>query len=823
MNWLDRTLENRIALDLSPASWLWFIVGIVTILLLGLLYRAERRLVTRRVGLVLTAFRIAAAGSLTLAFLEPVAIRSWREEITGRVVVAVDVSGSMETEDNRRDPAEVELLQQAPGLDPRQSGRLETRLETVARILRGPGFQGLRDNQPVELLSFAHRMTTVEVSQFLEALKEDQLERLGIRTEDRDETNWNPVFQSISATSETEPITAVILLSDGRHNAIEPSSITNLVQETNGTLRTIPIYPVLMGSTAPPRDVAIAEIQAPPSAFPGDTIAVSVEVAVSGLEQGTKIPVTLENSNGVTLQELATVESDEGRIFVPFRLPISEEGNQHFTATVDPKESTSDARVENNKRSFDLRVQEDPIRVLLVDLEARWEFQFIRNALRRDSQVDLSEVLLEPPNSNVSTRPTFATSLPPPPEPGSNQSDPISEFNVIILGDVPPEKLSDSLLERLELFVADQGGTLVILTGPRSWPDRWRDHRLMQELLPVSDLELSTIDPSAIDPNRLSLPAGVQLVPTLSASEEMNQWPMLQFATNPSASRLAWSRLAPMPWALVGAAKPGATPLLVVASPEPNAPDADNRATVATQPFGLGNVFWVGTDSTWRWRLRVGDPYHHRFWGQVVRWGTVEEPSGGNDLVRFGPLQAQTVEGEAIALQAQFGPEVTGVTSDLLTAVRVYPEKSADSAEASPLALVRLRPVPGRLRDFEGTVSDLLPGRYRAVLEAPELDDFFDSEELPPVEATFEVTSPENGELIELSARADLLEQLANVTGGVLLRDYEAGRLAELIRPITIDRERSERRTLWDQPFFLLLFFSLLTVEWIIRKRAELP
>ena len=55
------------------------------------------------------------------------------------------------------------------------------------------------------------------------------------------------------------------------------------------------------------------------------------------------------------------------------------------------------------------------------------------------------------------------------------------------------------------------------------------------------------------------------------------------------------------------------------------------------QNYGLGRVLFVGIDSTWRWRYRTGDLYHHTFWGDTIHWAAADKSLGtGNDFVRFG-------------------------------------------------------------------------------------------------------------------------------------------------------------------------------------------
>ena len=48
--------------------------------------------------------------------------------------------------------------------------------------------------------------------------------------------------------------------------------------------------------------------------------------------------------------------------------------------------------------------------------------------------------------------------------------------------------------------------------------------------------------------------------------------------------------------------------------------EAEN-ALLVTRQTGNGKVALLLTDRTWRLREGSGDVYHHRFWGNLVRWG----------------------------------------------------------------------------------------------------------------------------------------------------------------------------------------------------------
>ena len=86
---------------------------------------------------------------------------------------------------------------------------------------------------------------------------------------------------------------------------------------------------------------------------------------------------------------------------------------------------------------------------------------------------------------------------------------------------------------------------------------------------------------------------------------------------------------------------------------DPTAREKRN-ALIARQNYGLGRVLYVGLDSTWRWRKGVGDVYHHRFWGQVVRWAADRPLESGNQFVRFGASQPVYRGGQDVELFVRF-------------------------------------------------------------------------------------------------------------------------------------------------------------------------
>jgi hypothetical protein len=588
----------------------------------------------------------------------------------------------------------------------------------------------------------------------------------------------------------------------------------------------------LIGSTQPPRDAAIATVKAPESVYKGDTATIAATLKLDGYA-GRSIAVTLDRPGASPLRQVVEAPADGSRPVVTFRVPMDEVGMVPLSIAIAPLEG--DARPDNDRRTVSVQVADDKARVLLVDGEARWEFRYLRNALARDQRVALEAAVFDQPQNENMTALTYPTALParPASEAGAgahqDQPDPLGAFDVIIMGDVDPADITPETWARLESYVAERGGTLVLGAGPRHWATQAAG-ATVRKLLPVLDPQPITVPPDAVDPAHLSLPPGTALRPTHAAGSDPGAWPMLQLASDPEASLQVWAGLPRLPWLLAGKPKPGATVLATAGDAADAKADisADAAVVIAAQPYGLGKVLWVGTGDTWRWRHRVGDTYHHRFWGQVVRWASAGQLTAGNALVRFGAVRPRVGEGEAAQLQARISEGVAGVRPDLLMAARVFKaDQHTGRGTGEAVALVPLRAAQGLPRTFEGAAPPLPPGAYAIRLDVPEMAAALQLDGgdpgRPAPEAVLHVTARETSERVELAATRDPLDRLAAATGGRVFADFEADLLPPLLHARTRTVTRTEETRLWDQPASLILFFAILTVEWVGRKRLGLP
>lgn len=876
-------LLSHVSLDLRPPAGPWptsfryvVAIGVVAVALLVLvaLYRRELRHVAPRTARLLFVLRAAAVGVVLLTLLfDPVVTRVTREEAPGRVLVAVDRSDSMRVSDPHRPLAEKLRLLRALRLagdlyDKDELTRVADEAERVGDVPSPPGGRerlaeavkrlddltrlavAVRALGPAgaDLLAELKAKHAVEVEGFdqvAEPLPADVAALAdALRAGGGLPANGTPpepsfsdlklplasASQSAGAVTGGPGLLGVVVLTDGRHNWGEsPLPLAGRLGRQG-----VPVYPVLVAPTKPPPDVAV--VTARPQAatvFKGSVVPVGVEVRVTGLPPG---PVTVSmavppDGAGPPRERVTETVPHTGTDAV-YRLALKAKlnapGPQSLTVTATGHDPAADRFPGNNARAARVNVVKDRARVMLIDGEARWEFHYLHTALGRDETMDVRSVVFRQPRITAATdeqvRPLGFPAREMPAAP-----DALAGYDCVVVGDVEPGQFPPAERDRIEKYVADAGGTLVIVAGKRAMPLGYPDGDPFRKLLPVRD-------PAALD-----APAGFRLALSPAADRS---W-FLSMADTAGGSRAAWSRFPPHYWAVVGAAKDGAEVLAEVPAGVPGRPPR-GAAVIARQNYGFGRVLYVGIDSTWRWRYRVGDRFHHRFWGQVAQWAASDRllpTANAAGTIRFGTREPAYRPGQDVELVVRATEAVRTLTPNALKWVRLIrlqddpPGGGAGGntnglppkREKEPVpTLVPLEASEARPRELTATLHDLSPGQYAVELDVPEWADRLQGPPGPDgraeaLRAQFEVLPPDAEELVELSGSRGLLEQIAAASGGKVYTPDTMHELVSVLKDRTAVREevvsRPARRSWWT----LGLFVALLAAEWGVRKWVGLP
>jgi hypothetical protein len=830
----------------------WAVIGaglacvVLALALLAYLHRAEAKLVSRRTAWLLVGLRLAAIAAILAALLyDPVLIATKTETVPGTVIVAVDRSDSMRVAEPHRLLAEKLslalslklhegiattatvngwILMAKDGGTPKFAGPMDpekaafeklvaavdglTRLAATRRILAADGLDllgRLRAKNAVDFVGFGSELLPLpgDAAGLAAALPD------GALSADAVPQLTNLSLPLARPATLTAPALGVVLFADGRHTwGDNPDArLADLVA------RGVPVYPVVTASANPPADVAILLAQAHANTvFKGSVVPVDVQVRVTGWPAGiVRVSITPPpDANGQPRPPITDIIGHSGAdATYPVTLKVKlDTAGPHSLVVKAEGEGPADRLPTNNQRTCRVTVIKDRAKVLLLDGEARWEFHYLHTCLGRDPNMDVSSFVFRQPRigavaeAEIKTLGLPSLALP-------DNPDLLSTYDCIILGDVELQQMTPVWRERIEQYVSEIGGTIVIVAGKRAMPREYASltNDAIRRLLPIQK-------PTVVDSENgfpLSLTADGQ-----------RAW-FLSLADNAAGNQEQWANFPPHFWAIVGSPKPGAEVLATVPGP-----DGAQAPAVVRQNYGFGRVLSLGIDSTWRWRYKAGDQFHHRFWGQVVQWAASDRllPAvNAAGTIRFGPREPATRGGQDVEIAVRTSETVKPPKGMKTATVIRLPDKPGEKesiATVSPLTVPE-----GKPRELMTKLRGLAPGRYAVELSVPEWDAELRGSpgadgKVPPLRAPLEIVPPDYAELVDLTPNMDWLQKAARETGGKVHTVDTLDELVESLSAKLATRDAVDERP-WRRSWWLFgLVVGLLAVEWIVRKATGL-
>lgn len=624
-------------------------------------------------------------------------------------------------------------------------------------------------------------------------------------------TDFTAALEKVLQQVPAGDLAGVIVLSDGRHNG--ERGVEEAVRRL--ALQDAPVCSVVIGSIVGPRDASVVDVRVPESIYLDDRALIQADLKLDGLE-GRDITVRLFREDEAIDEQVITVGTgaEASRATVRFSHTPDAKGIFKYSVRIAP---LSDELLDtNNRRDFEVAVTDDRIDVLLVDGYPRWEFRYLRNLFYgRDKSVHLQYVLTNPdqiegaqpaPGSAASASRPFgeaeATALP-------QSREEWAKFDAIIIGDVPPNMISNDDWRSIMTAVSERGSLLVTIAGPRYMPHAYQDP-LFREMLPV-----------IYEPGMRTRFNGPESAYQLKMTAEGSSSLIMQQSANPEINEMVWGSLPPLMWRYQPDGIKAGAEILAYAQPlgegELSIEEQRSHSLIVAQRYALGKSLALNFDRTWRLRYGVGDIYHHKFWGQVLRWAAGENLRAGNDLVRLGTDRLTYAPGDPVNVMAKVltesyvpligGTVAIGLYRDDKLILRKSLKPRADSNGMHDTMLERITE----------------PGRYRLVLESPEVRRILTAIGKEDVETEFIVEEPSDRiELTELAANPVFLESLAALSAGAVADPDDAASLLNFLGdPGKIVRERRET-SLWDNLILLGILLVLITAEWLVRRKAGL-
>ncbi len=731
----------------AASGWRLLLAVVVALAVLVLTWRGLRGEIDRWRRWLLFGLRAVSLALLALLLLEPALQHRQLSPLRRRLVVAVDASRSMalpaDAAAQRRQRVAAWLQREAGQLDA-LSGRFE-------------------------IASF----------HFDSGLRTAALQDLGTAA-DGAATDLLAVLEAIAARA-GDDLAAVVLISDGADTTGLGRQPPERAAETiAGALDDypVPVNTFAVGGAEPFRDLAIAEVSADDFAFIRNAVEVEVELVATGLGAVTA-PVSLEQEGRNLASTSVQLEPGEPRRvtlrFVPDRVG---KFVYRVSTPVVPGERLSD----NNQHTFVARIIRDKIRVLHLVGRPSWDVRFLRQALKRNPNVDLvSFFILRTAHDAPGVSQDRLSLIPFPVDELFGHELPTFDAVVFQNFNHGPYRVT-YYLPQLAEYVSD-GGALLMIGGDLSFGAGGYGQTPLESVLPVR-----------LAPGDDLRDQAFRAVPSSAGADH----PVLDVGLGDAFDQLP-------PFGSFNQAE-GLQPQAVVLVEHPFERSGDRRAPIlALRQVERGRSAALLTDGLWRWNFlhagQGGAPrIYHRLFNNLLHW-----------LIRDPGMQAVSLQ----TARTRYGPEEPvrlearqrGAAQGARMRLTLFGARRGEPLERRSVVLDA-----GGKAEIE--LDALQPGAYLARLEAEaEAGTGLRAEE------AFVVTGG-GRERSQPRPRPGLLERIAEATGG-RSDSVDTGALdaLEFAEGRRYRVEASTTRPLLGVGWALGLVLALWTLEWFLRRR----
>ena len=819
-------------------SWRIFAyIGVVVALIYGVffVYRREMDTCPRRWQFFLGVVRALVIVLLAVVLLGPAIKVSEKKTRQAVILVLVDESVSMLTQDRylEDDAANRVATLLGKNVDTIRAQRPD-RVAVMTQILNRDGGKLIRDltrKGHVKFVYFSTRLGQPQVfPHFDPAEAEGQAKaKNGAEGKSADAPAeqdippfvFNPAGQGTNIaravreaikSTPGSPIAAVIVVTDGQQTVKddEPLAAADFASEQN-----IPVFTLGVGDPSKKRNIRVAMAKANESVRRNNPFQVEAEIEAEGLDA---MPVNVElvatkvagAAGEVVLASRqinmpSSINAGEGDATsalqkLSFEYTPKTAGDYQFLVRVQKLARESDDD-DNLSKPVAVKVRSDKSRVLLIAGGPTWEYRPLQALLTRTEDINVS-IWLQTMDPNMRQEgKTVIDHLPLTPKE-------MFEYDAIIMLDPDPREFSEQWIETLRQFLAEHGGGLFFMPGPKYATAFLGGIRTAEfrDLMPVRFGDMGTLDVKAL------MATHNKEWPLAFVPANMDH-PVMRFdTTNPAINEAVWSAMPGIYWSFPALdAKPATRVLLEHSDPALRTRDG-RRPLMVTGFFGPGRIVYAGFNGSWRWRRLGNDAeYYEKFWMQTINYMVAGRDQRGSNRGYIDVAGEVFHKGDRITIDAKvYDPQFQPLDQQNIDA----------TVKAGSITVpVKLERVPDAPGVFRGVIVANELGPHEISIPVTGVDP---SKPPQPIVKAFTVDLP-RVEMEYTRLNKALLVDIADRTRGQYFEVDEVAKLAAAVpnasQNIVVPRKPYE---LWSTDRLLYILVALLTIEWAVRKRFKL-
>jgi uncharacterized membrane protein len=639
-----------------------------------------------------------------------------------------------------------------------------TREAAAKRVLDSGLLKDLNDKFQVRLYKFGGEPERIQ--------KTDQLQGQAPASRIGD------TLERVLAESSSLPLGAIVLLSDGADNSggIDLPTIAAIRRQR------IPVHTIGFGRERPEKDVEIADAVVAARALPQSKLTASVSLMSHGLS-GSKAKLSVRDRGKVLASQEVTLRGDGEIQSETVVFNAGEAGPKSLEIGVEP--IGGEANAANNKVARQVNVENRKPKILYFEGEPRWEYKFIRRALDDYNDIELAAMVRTTQNKLYRQ---FPPSMGPKDleEGFPSKAEDLFQFQGLIIGSVEANYFTPAQQQLIQEFVDRRGGGLLFLGGRATLSDGGYQNSPLAELVPTR------------------LPDGKGTFHRDFTGQELTPEGSRNLITrlddDPQRNLEKWKKMPQMAnYQEVGEPKPGAT-VLLRSTPQ----NKKSFPLLVTENFGRGRSVLLATEGTWRWKMWTdhADKTHATFWQQIFRHLVTDTPG---QVTATTPKQVLSDETKVPIRVEVRDKQYKPVMNAKVQARFMGPDGTS--------ATLELNPVPLEEGIYGGEWTAEKPGAYVAEIIAGR-----EQEQIGQDVLSFR---REDGvaENFHTSQNRELLEKLAQQTGGRYYTPGDASKLSKEISYSEAGITARETRDLWDMPVIFLVALMLRASEWLLRRK----